>query len=585
MAKHQAHHHPKPIERLWAALKEDQNDLITILIYTLFMGLLSLVVPVAAQVLVNTIAAGVLIQPVVILSLLVLFGLLFAGSLRLLQFYLVEIIQQRIFARIALRVADHVSRLKSSVLAQHYGPELMNRFFDTLNIQKNLAKLLLEFPAATLQIVVGLILLGVYSPILLVFNLVFLLFIWFICSLGKGGIATSILESEEKYKVAHWLEELARCHTSFKTILADDFLMNQVDEKVVGYIQARKDHFQILIKQFIGTIILQSVASAGILALGGWQVIHRELTLGQLVAAELVVLSTLSALDKLMSNLPNIYDLLTAYEKVGHLTDYETDRTDGTPLSGTGPCKIEAMDLSFSYRAGQSVLSHLNLTINAGSRICIVGQSGTGKTTLASLIAGLLEPTSGTVLLDSVDIRNLKLQQLRHIISLISDPNELFSGTIEENILMGRDIAPERLQEVLNWTHIQHAIPRLSKGLKTELVSEGRNVSLGFRQKILTARAIVDHPRLLILDEAFTGVDQITKTQIIDHLFAPQQPWTILSISHDPSVILRCEQVITIDKGTTVETGTPMELLNQQNSVFKSLFPDLNVQTARGLKS
>lgn len=573
--------HQSPFRRMVTELKEDRNDLLMLLIYTICAGLLYLAVPIGAQVLVNSIASGVLIQPVVILSLLVLVGLLLGGVLRILQFYIVELLQQRIFARISLRLAKHITSIKHSLLAEQYGPDLANRFFETLTIQKTLSKILLDGPAALLQVSIGIVLMGLYSPLLLAFDIFLILCMIGIIWLGRGGVRTSIAESGRKYRLANWLEELARCHVSFKMAGHEHFLLQRTDGMVVDYLSSRRQHFSVLFRQTLASYILQAFASAGILAIGGWLVMNQQLTLGQLVAAELIVLMVLSAMEKLVSHLSLFYDLVTGYEKLGQVMDLSNERTSGTALPVEAGAAVQCYNLNFSFASQVDVLKRVNLELRSGECASLVGVSGSGKTTLSMLIAGLLEPSGGTILINGCDLRDLKLPELRRQIALVSEYDEIFDSTIEDNITLGRDIPLKNLQQVMDMVLLTPRVTAMPQGLKTRLVSGGQNISLGLRQKVLTARAILSQPQLLILDEPFTGVDQHTKVQIVDNLIKQDMPWTILIISHDPSVIFRSDIVHVVSEGRIVESGTPEELAYRKEGAFARLFPEINYQLSR----
>ncbi len=573
--------HASPMERLWALLVSDKKDLVVLTVYTLMTGIVSLAVPLAAQALVNTIAAGIFLQPLIVLSLLVLTGLLFGSVLRMLKFCLVENLQQRIFARITLRLSERIPVIKASALNTEYMPELINRFFDVMTVQKSWAKLLLEGPAAVLQVLIGLVLMAFYSPFLLAFDVLIILFVFFAVSvLGIGGLRSSIKESALKYRVAEWLEDMGRCQTSLKTNGISQFLVRRSDALVLNYLRARKEHFSVLFRQAFGTYFFQAVASAGILAIGGWLVINRQLTLGQLVAAELVVLNVLSALEKLIRNCDTFYDLLTGLDKVGHISDLPIERDNGVELatpSGTG-LSVECMKLHFTY-SDREILSGLTFSLQSGERASLVGASGAGKTTLASLICGLQEANHGTVEVGGYDVRDLNLKSLRRQVGFVGDINEIFEGTIEENVGLGRPtVSHQDIRWALDAAQFSDDLINLSDGINTMLVSGGRNLSRGQVQRLLIARAIAERPRLLILDEAFTGIDEKTKLKIIDSLFSSENSWTVLDISHDAEVVMRSDKVYVLSQGAITESGTPADLAWRNESEFSTLFPDLATQ-------
>lgn len=577
-------HYLQPLDRFRALLKIDARDLTILLSYTLVAGLLSLAVPLAAQAVVNTIAAGIFLQPLIVMTVLLFAGLLFVAVLRIYKLQLVETLQQRIFARVVMQLGGRIPQIQTQALCKEYMPELVNRFFDLMTVQKAWGKLLLDVPASLLQVFIGLVLMALYSPWLLAFDFAIIGFIM-VCAmvLGAGGIKTSIHESIEKYRVAEWLEDLGRCHISFKTHGFQGFVLERTDQLIVNYIDARRAHFAVLFRQSFSTYLFQAGASAGILAIGGWLVINRQLTLGQLVAAELVVLNVLSALEKLIRNCDTYYDLLTGLDKVGHLTDLPLERKTGIEIvDTTGGATVVMTDVCFSYNSHTPVLQNLNLTVQAGERASLVGASGAGKTTLAHILCGLLEPISGSIEFADLDVRDVGLSDMRKRIGFVGDANEIFEGTIEENVRMGRAyVSHKDIRAALNLAQLTEDIARLPDGLSTSLVASGKNLSRGQVQRLLIARAVAHRPSLLILDEAFTGIDEKTKLAIVDRLMHSENPWTLIDISHDAEVVKRSDQVYVLSSHRIAEFGSPAALSWRSDSEFSSLFPELATDVRR----
>ncbi len=574
-----SHAHLTVVFRLLRLISGEKKDLILLSVYVMLVGLLSLAVPLAAQALVNTIAAGVFLQPLVVLTLIVLICLLFAGFLRLLKLSLLERIQKRVFARVALQLAQHLPQVKHSALTTTYAPQLANRFFDVISIQKALSKILMDAPAALLQITIGLSLLAFYSPYLLAFDIFIILFLVFgIWVLGFGGLSSSLRESYQKYHVAEWLEEIARCQTSFKRFGMLQFALERTDSLVMNYIFERRRHFRVLYRQAAAHFIFRAFASSGVLAIGGWLVINRQLTLGQLVAANLIIISILSAIEKLFGLLESYYDLLTAVDKVGYVTDLPIDEHTGNkilPVSKEG-AKVSCVNLHYAYNPEKEILCGINLNIESGGRISIVGKSGAGKSTLVGLLCGVLEPKHGIVTIDRLDVRDIGFDSLRDTTALVSSHNEVFEGTIEENVLVGRnDIPHTDLVWALEAAQFSEHLHSFAEGIKTRLISEGRNLSRGQIQRLLIARAIVGRPRLLILDEAFTGVDEQDKIHILDELYSDKYSWTIIDISHDPEVIVRSSIICVLEDGEIIENVPADKLKDTEYSALRKLFPTL----------
>lgn len=580
MANH-SHAHLTPQARLLNLLSEEKSDIGVLVVYTLVTGLLGLAMPLAVQLLVNSVAAST-VQPLFVLSLLVLFGLIAAGWLSLLQLSLVENIQQRLFARQALRIARKLIHSTSHAMEGVYGPELANRFFDVLNVQKALAKVLLDGLAAALQALIGLIILAFYdhSGLLFGFDLLLLLVIAFIIfPLGLHGLRTSIAESAEKYKVAGWLEELARCRSSFKLHAAPAFLLSRAESGIQAWLRERRNHFRVTYRQEAGSQLFQALASAGVLAIGGYLVVRRELTLGQLIASQLIVAQVLKGTDKLLKQAETVYDLLTGLDKTGYLTDLETEREGGhaVPSSPSGGASVHIQDVHFSYPNGRQVLRGLNLSLEPGEHVSLVGASGVGKSTLAALLCNLEEPKIGMIQVNGVELRGVSKSSLREVVSVVGYDEAIFEGTIEENIVMGcLHLTSEDVNWALRVAQLTDDIALFPEGLQTKLVSGGGNLSRGQAQRILLARAVVDRPELLILDEAFTGLDERTTMAILDAIFDPINPWTIIDISHEGPVVMRTGQVYVLAEGRIVESGKPTNLASTPNSAFASLFPELS---------
>ena len=567
-----------PYFRLWRMVVEDKQDLFLIFIYSSLGGLLSLAVPLSTQMVVNTIAAGFFLQPITVIAGLVLGGLLFAAILRLLTIWLVELVRQRVFNRIALRIAYRVPRIRHSQLSKEYLPDLVNRFFDVITIQGNFANLLLDVPAATLQILIGLTLMALYSPYLFVFVLIVIGFVLLeVFLLGHDGYKTRSNETSRRYLVAEWLEELGRCETAIKLNKFPAHILEQTDSLVFDYTHARRRHFNVLFRQATGLALFQAFAAAGVLGIGGWLVIERQLALGQLVAAQLLVTQMLPALERLIRHLQTLYELLSALGKIGYVEDLPMERVDGAECAVTaGGASINIQALHVDYGQRTNVINGMNLQLQPGERISLMGPNGSGKTTLAFVLSGLIEPTSGLVAVNGMDVRSINYESLRSIVSLVSDANEIFEGTIETNVTFGRpEISHADMLWALKLVDFEEELVGMRDGLKTQLLSGGRNLSRGQTQKLLIARAIVQKPQLLILDEAFTGIEERSKMQILDRLFAESMPWTIIDISQDADTIFHSSKMVFLRDGKVVESGSLRELLARSGSQLELLFPKL----------
>lgn len=580
-----AHHHHEHIDvkhllgKAWKLFQEERKDFLVVLAYAALVGLMSLVVPLSASAIVNSVMLGLSSQ-LATLCVLVAIGLLVVGAFDVMKRYVADVLQRRIFVRTAFDIAYRLPRMTQSAFKQEYAPEVVNRFFDVLTIQKTIGKFLLDGTGSGLIVLVGLILLAIYHPFFILFDLALLAFVpVLIFVLGHKGLETSVKESKKKYALVSWFEEIARCQTSFKLFAKPEFIYQRVDSIAVNYVEARHKHFMVLARQIVGSAVFRAAATVGVLGLGGALVLSEQLTIGELVAAELVVIAMLGAIEKLIEQFEHHYDLFTAIDKVSHLVDRPLEPSGGEPVPPfDDAATIEFKDVEFGYDPHHKVLKGVSLRIEKGARVSLVGASGSGKTTIASLLLGLYEPQRGKILIGDYDISRLSLESLRKAVGIVLEENEIFDGTIEENITMGRDYPYERLVWALKTAQLYDEVLALPKGLKTRLVAMGQNVSVGLRRRIMFARTIIGKPCALILDESFGGLEESVKLDLI-HALYKEKCWTIIDIAHDAELIRRSEIVYVLKDGKIVESGSPFELALREGSLFERLFPELARQT------
>lgn len=541
------HHGPPPWRRLLALLKPEMSDVRTVIIYALGVGVLSLAVPITAMAVVNTTALATLVQQLIVLCVALLAALSLAAFLRVLQAVVVEYLQQRIFVRVVADLSHRLPRVDIRAFDQQHGPELVNRFFDVLTVQKASATLLLDGVTVVLQVAVGLALLAFYHQVLLGFDLALiagLAIIVFV--LGRGATASSIRESIAKYAVAGWMEELARHPAAFKLSWGPQFAREQADHYTRQYLTARQSHFRIVLRQYMFALALQALASAALLGIGGYLVINGQLTLGQLVAAEIVVALVVSSFTKFGKQLESIYDLFAAVDKLGHLTDLPLEREGGVSHEQSAHgAEVQIRNLSFVYEGGhRAVLERLNLDIKPGERVALLGPNGAGKSTLVDLIFGLRQPSTGYIALDGVDLRDLRLDSLREHIAIVKGI-QIFAGSILENVRMGRDYVPlSDIRYALKAVGLLEEIQDFPDGLATPLETGGAPLSFGQATRLMLARSIVCQPRLLVLDETLDDLDPSLRDKILDTVLGRKSPWTVLAISHNPEIARACDRQI-----------------------------------------
>lgn len=540
-----------PVVRLVRLLGLESEGISVVLVYAIGVGLASLAAPLGVQMLVGAIAFGGLVQPIVVLSLLVLVALAFAAALRAAQTWVVERIQQRLFVRIATDLAERLPRVSVASFEGGHGPEMVNRFFDVLTLQKGAAMLLLDGILVVLQVLVGGCLLALYHPALLAFAAALLLAVGAIVfGLGGGGAKTSIAESKAKYAVVAWFQEMARHPTIFRAHGGGRFAAARSEELTRRYVEYRRKHFAILFRQTGAFLALQALATASLLGIGGFLVLEGQLTLGQLVAAELILTGVVAGFAKLGKYLETYYDLVAAVDKLGSLVDLPLERASDGRLGGReGPLAIDVQSVDYGYASGGSGLGPVSLRIPAGARIAIVGANGAGKSTLIDMLYGLRAPLGGHVDIDGLPLRDVSLAELRAQMALVRGA-AIFDGTILENVCMGRpDVPLDDVRRALETVGLWEEIASLPQGLGTHITTYGGNVSAGQAQRLAIARALVGRPRCLLLDEALDHLDPASRRTILSRVLAPDAPWTVVVTTHDPDVAGACTQSFSLEGG------------------------------------
>lgn len=572
--------HVTPVKRFAHMLRVERHDLVVLASYSLAVVVLTLIVPLAMQALVNTVAAGLFAQPIVVLTLLVLGGLGIAAVIQIFQLKLVETLQQRIFARTALEVVERLAKVRPSSLRDTYVPEVVNRFFDVLTVQKTLSKLLLDGLGALVQALTALVVLGLYNPFLLLMGIVLMAVLWGgTALLGYGALRTSIQESIEKYRVAGWIQDVARCHATLKVHGAPDFAVRSVDQMIGRYLDARGRHFSVVCRQHGGAYAVTAIATPCVLAIGGVLVLNGDLSLGQLVAAQILVALVLSAMEKLIKQSELFYDLLTGLDKLGHILELDSEEDGGRlfPQGSIGGAAVSCRQVRFGYHPSRMVLDGFDLELRPSERISLVGASGAGKSTLAALLCGFERPQLGSVTIDGYDVQDLDLRSLRSQVALVGYEREVLPGTLYDNIALGRDhVSHDDVRWATEVAQLDREVALMPDGFQTQIVSGGGNLSGGQIQRLMIARAIVDRPRLLILDEAFTGLDEQMIGTLLDRIFSPDLPWTIIDISHQPDVVVRADTVHVLKDGRISEVGSAEKLSQNPQGAFSQLFPYLS---------
>ena len=566
-----------PVKRLIRVLGEEKKDIFYVFIYATFVGIVSLTLPLGIQSIVELVSGGVVFSSIYVLITLIILGVLVVGVLQIMQITLIEYIQRRIFTKAALEFAFRIPRIKIESITNLHTPELVNRFFDVLTLQKGLPKLLGDLMSGVIQILFGLILLALYHPFFIFFGLVLALTLVLIFRLtGPKGLQSSINESKYKYRVVYWLEEVARVLKSFKISGNTGLPIRNTENNVNNYLKNRKIHFGVLVSQYGYIVLFKALITAGLLIIGTYLVINRQITLGQFVASEVIIILILNSVERIITYLDVVYDMLTAVDKISQVTDLPLERVGGIDINKEEQEEgytIQIKNLNYKYPgATDYAIRDINLEIKSGERICICGGNDSGKSTLTHTIAGLNRSYEGIITINGYSLHDLDLTNLRDKLAKNVSQEDIFDGSILDNISVGKpQVNTKEVVDAINKVGLSDQINSLPNGLNSQIVSGGKGFSTSFVNRLILARCLVKKPNLLILNDYFNSFQIADKERLIDLAFHLDH-CTLIAVSNDFSAMKACDRVVVMDKGEIAAMGTFDELLKngKLNQLIKS---------------
>lgn len=546
-----------PVARILNLVKLERKEITAVYFYAILNGLIQLSLPLGVQAIIGFVLGASMRASLIVLIALVVAGVLVAGIMQVNQMKIIEKIQQKIFVRYSFAFAEHIPQLDLKKTDNIYLPELVNRFFDIPVLQKSLSKILLEIPTATIQIIFGLLLLSFYHPAFILFGAILIFLLWLILKYsGNTGLQTSLEESSYKYKVAGWLEEMARVIKSTKLAQNNDLHLHKTDNYVTNYLGARNRHFKVLLFQYNVLVIFKTVITGAMMIVGTLLLVNQQLNVGQFIAAEIVILMVLNSVEKMIINLGSVYDTLTSVEKIAKLTDKPTEENGTMQVSKTNNgIRLEMKDLSFSYNNENDILQNISLKINAGEKVCISGKDSSGKSTLLKLLAGAYTDFKGALLIDDVPLGNYELSSLRSQTGVLLSQQDIFQATLWENISLGNpDISTQSVIDYVAKVGLNDFTNTLKNGYDTQLDPTGKRLPRNVVHKILLVRALAAKPRLLLLEEPWMNFEDKFRKQIIE-LLSNIENTTLVVVSNDEEFAKQCDQVFTIENnGTKIST-------------------------------
>ena len=497
-------------------LKPERKFYVVTIIYGVVIALLTLAAPISVQALVSTVANTALAGPVIVLASILFILLTISGILNALQTYIMELFERHFFARITSEIVLQNIYAQTVYFKSINRAELVNRYFDIMTIQKNMPSLLIDGFALILQAIVGLVVVSSYHPALFVFNVVFVISIYLMWSFwGHKAVRTGLSFSNTKYNVARWLEELARNNAEFKSHDRIIFALNKSEHMADEYMHHRKSHFNYTFRQTVGFLFIYAIFSAALLGIGGLLVIQGQLSLGQLVAAELILTAVFIGLSRAGLYLKQLYEMIPAAEKISHFFRIPTEVCSGEPFEPDKPFQIIFKNAVVSYRREKLVF---DLDIPAGAKIMAAVSSSFMQDYFIELIEGHRPVDSGFIMFGDKDISTLNPHSYRDKVVVIDDAL-LLEGTIEEYLRFGNPNATEAdITHILAALKLDKIINDLPNGIRTSIIHTGYPLSTSEGMRLKLAATLLAKPKALILTEAFDIMGYNVRQKVFSYL-------------------------------------------------------------------
>lgn len=527
------------LARLGLVIGLEKRLLVILVSYAVAIGIFSLVVPLTVQELTNTFVYA--IEPIMIVTfaLIMLIGLLFIGFFRVFQTSTVETLFQRLYVRIAIAMTEHLPRIRQEA----FTPTQAYRFMEAELLARAIIVVLVDVINVLVSGLTGMTILVFYHPNFLVFN-AFLLggFVLVAAVSGQGEVQATETVSEKNYAVMTWIQDIANNRLHFKASRSAPFLLGKTDDLLKEYLAARRVRANILTwRQYRSIVVWEALCHSGMIALGGWLLSAGQITLGQFVAAEVIVGTLLLNLDTVTRRIYAMTYVLTSLSELDRVFALPKHEAFGMGVSTHLPdpaicgVRLTCKDVAFAYPNAPPVVEHFNVEIAPGEKLAALVRSSTQKTTVALVLAGLYRPTAGVVRYNDVDLREVAMDYINGARGLVLDSQPtLFAGTLEENITLGRSsIRFEDLRWAIRFVELEDEIDRLPRALETRIDAGGTQFTKSQILRVLVARAIVTRPPLLIFDGTLHNVEPAIRQVILRRLCSKDESWSAIFISND----------------------------------------------------
>ncbi|PCC71162.1 ABC-type bacteriocin/lantibiotic exporter, contains an N-terminal double-glycine peptidase domain [Nannocystis exedens] len=534
-------HAPTAARRLLRAFKLERRGIYVVLVYGVAMAVASLAIPIATQALVDTIAATAMLRQIVVLAVLLAITLGAVAVLRVLQILAVERIHRRLWVRGATDWIRRLAQTSRTSRRRVSNRDLSNRFLDVALLQKDFAALLLSGSSLVLVMLASLVLLAFYHPVLFAFDAVLILGIGFVVLVGLGAKSGAKREANARWDLFAWMDDVASNRLTFADPRGRALSDVRGELLLRDWLDARAGYFRRLLRHVVTGAGLEVIATVAVLGIGGWLVVAQELTLGQLVAASVLVSQIGSGVGRFARQLDPIYEAIAAVDSMGKALDADLEPSSGEVLPRlTQPLAVELQD-----GAGQVVLS-----VKPGGRTALVGASDSHSRAL-DLLYGLFGSTQLPDLsawLDGREVHLLEIDSLRDQVALVRGGEVVCTSALANLVGAGWPGHPSELDALLDLVDLRPALNRLPQGMQQDLLPDNDDGPLTESEvrRLVLVRALIAAPRLLLIDLGLDrlGLSAPKRAALLDWIFDRRRPWTLVVVTDSVDsrdILARCD--------------------------------------------
>lgn len=518
-------------QTLFALLKPERSFFAVVIAYSVVIGLLTLAVPIAVQTLINTIANIASTRAVITLAIVLFSTLLLSGCFAALRMRVMEYYERRIYARLVADLSLRTILAPHSYFEGSQNTSITHRYFDIMTLQKNVPSLMVDGIALILQMIVGFTLVSFYHPFLLAFNLCVILIMYAIWRLwSTQAKVTAVRLSESKYSTAKWLSNLASANDFLKSSSQFDYAGKKTERYVSEYVDNHSRHFSFTFKQVVMFLVLYALASSALLGLGGWLVIIGQLSIGQLVAAELIMAAVFLGLSNFSHYLKLYYELYGTADKIGGAINIPQEALEQTskPAPAGGALDFNKVIIK---RKSESCL--IDKKIAQGDKYFVSTQTNWTQRTIVNLLKRYEVPSSGWINLDNSDLSDYDTYDLRQAVFVL-DRSLIIECTIEEYIHMCvPNVSTSEINDTVERVGLTDVISSLPLKLKTPISSVG--TPLQPLEFILLKLVVVmlSKPKVLVINQHFDAIPTIRRERILGVI--ERTDLTVLYFSNAPT--------------------------------------------------